>query len=196
MKKVTIENNRVYFDFDYNLEIKEHLCTLDGIRWHPKTKLWSVPLSSNPEIIKVIDRYGFDAKEYRNKIKVFKAKKTRNLKASVATTASFSVVGLGGKLRKYQKAGAKFLRENPKSILGDDLGLGKTIEALAALHVANAFPATVVAPASLQYNWIKEAKKWLPRRSVSLLGKGSTDSDILILSYEKLAYLKYVIKVV
>jgi SWI/SNF-related matrix-associated actin-dependent regulator 1 of chromatin subfamily A len=189
MRKVTIENNRIYFDFAYNLEIKERIRSLQGVRWHPTSTRWSVPLTPDPEITKIIDYYKFSAKEYRATIRVFKAKKAKNLRASVATTASFSVVGLGGKLRKYQKAGAKYLCENPKCILGDDLGLGKTVEALAALHVTNAFPATIVAPASLQYNWLAECTKWLPKKSVAILGEGSTDSDILILSYEKLSRL-------
>ncbi len=38
-------------------------------------------------------------------------------------------------LYNYQKEGAKFLSENSKAILGDELGLGKSVQAIAALKI-------------------------------------------------------------
>ena len=52
-----------------------------------------------------------------------------------------------------------------RAFLADEQGLGKTVEALAALEADDAFPAVVVCPASLKLNWERETAKWLPHRS-------------------------------
>ena len=49
--------------------------------------------------------------------------------------------------------------------LSDEQGLGKTVEALAALEADDAFPAVVVCPASMKLTWAREAARWLPHRS-------------------------------
>ena len=51
------------------------------------------------------------------------------------------------------------------AFLADEQGLGKTVEALAALEADDAFPAIVVCPASLKLNWLRETERWLPHRT-------------------------------
>lgn len=46
-------------------------------------------------------------------------------------------------------------------LLADDQGLGKTVQVLAGLLVARAFPALVVCPSSLKQNWQREVAKHL-----------------------------------
>jgi SNF2 family DNA or RNA helicase len=78
-----------------------------------------------------------------------------------------------------------------RCFLADEQGLGKTVEALATLEAAGAFPALVVCPASLKLNWQREAAHWLPHRSIALLeGRGvapAPAADITILNYEIVA---------
>lgn len=67
----------------------------------------------------------------------------------------------------YQKAGAEFLADTGRAILGDEPGLGKTaqvISALKAQHEAGieVFPALVIVPNSLKKNWEKEFAIWWP----------------------------------
>ena len=68
--------------------------------------------------------------------------------------------GLRVTLRRYQEFGAKYLIVQQKTILGDAMGLGKTIQALAAMvHLQNAEISArflVVAPASILGNWLRE----------------------------------------
>ena len=56
--------------------------------------------------------------------------------------------GLGGELKPFQRAGVSYLLERRRAFLADEQGLGKTIEALAALEAAGAYPAVVVCPAT------------------------------------------------
>ena len=43
---------------------------------------------------------------------------------------------------------------------------GKTIQAIGAAHVLNAFPLAIICPASLKYNWQREMKACLPDKKV------------------------------
>ncbi len=76
---------------------------------------------------------------------------------------------LGGTLEPFQHAGVRYLLKRRRSFLADEQGLGKTVQALAALEVDGAFPAVVVCPAGMKLTWAREAAKWLPHRSVAVL---------------------------
>jgi SWI/SNF-related matrix-associated actin-dependent regulator of chromatin subfamily A-like protein 1 len=95
---------------------------------------------------------------------------------------------LGGELRPFQRAGVHYVLEARRSFLADEQGLGKTVEALAALEEDDAYPAVVVCPASLKLNWRREAAHWLPHRRVKLVSGGGMfpdeNADITILNYE------------
>ncbi len=94
---------------------------------------------------------------------------------------------LGGELRPFQRAGVHYALKARRTFLADEQGLGKTVQALAALEADGAYPAFVVCPASLKLNWERETRKWLPERSVSVItGTGATPklADITILNYD------------
>ena len=74
---------------------------------------------------------------------------------------------LGGELEPFQWAGVRYVLDARRAFLADEQGLGKTVEALAALEADGAFPAVVVCPASLKLNWQREAARWLPHRTIA-----------------------------
>src|SRR4051794_34212476 len=97
---------------------------------------------------------------------------------------------LGGELAPFQWAGVRYALDARRAFIADEQGLGKTIEALAALEADSAFPAVVVCPASLKLNWEREAARWLPQRSRTVVsGRGTAipPADITILNYEIVA---------
>ena len=97
--------------------------------------------------------------------------------------------GFHGELREYQNEGLtwlNFLQEfEIGGILADDMGLGKTIQILAFLQSREKkpnSPSLVVAPKSLVFNWIDEAKKFVPDlKVVRYSGAGRSEG------FEKLA---------
>ncbi|MGN6189760.1 MAG: DEAD/DEAH box helicase, partial [Conexibacter sp.] len=94
---------------------------------------------------------------------------------------------LGGTLEPFQWAGVRYVLRARRAFLADEQGLGKTVEALAALEADGAYPAVVVCPASLKLNWEREAARWLPHRSVAVVeGRVAVPprAEILILNYE------------
>jgi hypothetical protein len=100
---------------------------------------------------------------------------------SAATDAALELPGLGGELKPFQRAGVKYLLSQRRAFLADEQGLGKTIEALAAIEADDAYPAVVVCPASLKLNWLREIERWLPHRSARALsgtGAGTSAPEI------------------
>ena len=69
---------------------------------------------------------------------------------------------------EYQREGIAYALDKKRCILGDEQGLGKTIEAIGVLTATRAFPALVVCPASLKINWQRELKKFGGINSVIL----------------------------
>ncbi|HEX4186989.1 MAG TPA: DEAD/DEAH box helicase [Solirubrobacteraceae bacterium] len=111
---------------------------------------------------------------------------------SAATDAALRVPGLGGELKPFQRAGVQYLLEQRRAFLSDEQGLGKTIEAIAALEADAAYPAVVVCPASLKLNWLRELERWLPGRHVQALSGGGggaaiAEADVTVVNYEIVA---------
>lgn len=104
--------------------------------------------------------------------KGFTSFRNRILKFDRVKTAK-APTAFKGTLRNYQKEGLSwlgFLKEfESGGILADDMGLGKTIQVLAFLlsrKKESELPSIVVAPKSLVFNWIDEAKKFAPTLKV------------------------------
>lgn len=71
------------------------------------------------------------------------------------------------RLFKYQKAGAEFLTEAERAILGDEPGLGKTAQTIAAIKALHdqgedVFPILVICPNSMKRTWEHELEQWWP----------------------------------
>jgi SWI/SNF-related matrix-associated actin-dependent regulator 1 of chromatin subfamily A len=97
---------------------------------------------------------------------------------------------LGGELAPFQWAAVDYVLQARRAFLADEQGLGKTVEALAALEADGAFPAIVICPASMKLNWEREARRWLPHRSVAVIhGRCAVPprGDITVLNYEIVA---------
>jgi SWI/SNF-related matrix-associated actin-dependent regulator of chromatin subfamily A-like protein 1 len=96
-----------------------------------------------------------------------------------------------GELKPFQWAGVRYVLDARGAFLADEQGLGKTVEALAALEADDAYPAIVVCPASMKLNWQREAERWLPHRSAVIVeGRSAVPprGEITILNYEIVAH--------
>ena len=60
------------------------------------------------------------------------------------------------------------------TFLADEQGLGKTVQALAALEADDAYPAVIVCPAGLKLNWRREIERWLPHRTLTVVSGTGT----------------------
>ncbi len=95
--------------------------------------------------------------------------------------------GLRGTLMPFQTAGVVYALSQRRTFIADEQGLGKTVQALAAIEADDAYPAIVVCPASLKLNWLRECARWLPgRRAESLSGRRGPLplAEIVVVNYD------------
>lgn len=67
----------------------------------------------------------------------------------------------------YQTAAIEFARKRPHVLIGDEAGLGKTVEVAGIINEISPLSVLIVCPASLRLNWQRELQKWcrdLPER--------------------------------
>jgi SNF2 family DNA or RNA helicase len=109
-------------------------------------------------------------------------------------------------LRGYQEFGAKYALNQKRTLLGDDAGLGKTIQAIAVMshlsathadaHVSKGKALTsmthiVVVPLSLQRNWFNEVKNFSELKPFIMEHRNQEvsydDYDVIITTFERLS---------
>ena len=68
----------------------------------------------------------------------------------------------------YQLDGIRFGLQKKRFLIGDEPGLGKTLQSIGVVDCANAYPALVICPASLKINWQREFEKFTDKRALVL----------------------------
>ena len=72
-----------------------------------------------------------------------------------------SVAPNGHLLHAYQKIGAQFCAaRGMRALLGDEMGVGKTVQAIAAAEATSAPRVVVICPANARYVWQREIQGW------------------------------------
>lgn len=95
----------------------------------------------------------------------------------------------GVDLMPHQAGVVEAAREGHRTfLLADEPGLGKTAQALLAADAANAFPLLVVVPNVVKSSWAREAERWLPRRTTTVVHGQGEDvygfADVIVINYE------------
>lgn len=103
----------------------------------------------------------------------------------------------GDKILPHQVQAAELLATAKRAMLGDGMGLGKTLSTIAAMDLAEAKKVLVVAPSDVTSNFVEEIKSWAPHRIViNIRGMSKADrntamemldmldSYVLVMNYE------------
>src|SRR3990167_3023384 len=69
----------------------------------------------------------------------------------------------------YQLKGAEFLHRIGSGLLGDEMGLGKSVQALAVCELADAKKVLIFCPSSIKWQWKEEIEKFMPDSSVVVI---------------------------
>lgn len=73
----------------------------------------------------------------------------------------------GHLLHAYQKAGAQFCAmRRMRALIGDEMGVGKTVQAIAAAEATSASRVVIICPANARYVWDREIQGWGGRGAV------------------------------
>lgn len=130
------------------------LNSLPGAKWIPETKQWSCSLNPGdlPRVVEIADQLSLEVPQsLRDKAK---EGTVESKAAEIRANKTYN----GKQLFPFQKVGVKFLSLRDKALLGDDPGIGKTIQALIALPEKQSV--LIVCPSSLKYNWKNEINIW------------------------------------
>lgn len=68
----------------------------------------------------------------------------------------------------YQEEGILFGLRKKRFLIGDEPGLGKTLQSIGVVDCASAYPCLVVCPASLKINWQREFEKFTDKKALIL----------------------------
>jgi hypothetical protein len=165
--------------FPYDPYLVAEVKAIDGRRWDGQRRIWTAPLSHR--MVEEFDRFvergkftlspeaGAAVTALREETAARRATETALEAASRSAEADLHVEGLGGVLRPFQRAGVAYALQTRRTFIGDEQGLGKTVEALATIEAAGAYPALVLCPATLKPNWRREIAHWLPHVKVLML---------------------------
>ena len=68
----------------------------------------------------------------------------------------------------YQREGICFGLDKRRLLIGDEPGLGKTLQSIGIVDTANAYPTLVICPSSLKINWQREFEKFTDKKALVL----------------------------
>ena len=68
----------------------------------------------------------------------------------------------------YQREGIGYGLDKKRLIIGDEPGLGKTLQSIGIVDTANAYPCLVICPSSLKINWQREFGKFTDKSALVL----------------------------
>lgn len=177
--------------FPYDAELVEEVKELPGRSFDRESKTWLVP-ARHEALGPLVDFMAYRHFDYSGEvvalIEKLSAAYERNVRASRARSSELEVEGLSGELMPFQRAGVEYALHARRTFIADQMGLGKTVQSLATVQAAGAFPALVVCPASVKLNWAREAAQWISSRTVEVLegtaGEGSAGADITLINYD------------
>lgn len=187
-------NKTVILTLSFDEDIIREIKALDfNSRWNQELKHWVVPVNdySINLISALIKEYNFTKAEIKKQedvdISYEKTEVDLAYLKGMCDSKGFTYTP-----RDYQLEALGFGIEKGNIINGDDVGLGKTFEAIMYAETTNSFPCLVIVPASVKYNWYE---KWLEitgeKRNVSVIEsketkkhKNNWNADVVIINYD------------
>lgn len=175
-----------------------------GRKWNADKKEWSIPIGQATTLYNLMepiylplaqaimecDAVSAEVDESINRVEMSSAVELKPVDAEELDRRLSAVLPAGLELYPFQKVGVAFAEaSHGRCLIGDDMGVGKTIQALAyAALYPKERPLVIVSPANVKYNWKKEATKWLPDESVHVVDSGKATAfepaDIIIINYD------------
>lgn len=189
LKTAKLANKKIVIEFSFPKGDKSFIETLNevkelsGRKFIKEKRHWEIPLGL--ESVEKLKEWNFDIDSALTK---WHEKMTNKPKTTV-----IEIPGLKKELYPFQKEGVSFIENrNGRALIGDEMGTGKTIQALAYLQLhLELRPAIIVCPASLKLNWAKEIKEGIaniPENNYQILsgkkGFSLNSKGIYIINYD------------
>ena len=189
-RRIEVDKDNVLIYVPYDRVAVAAVKTIPGVRRDPNQQAWVAPESSLPSAIKYADDFNLDVPEVLRSRAANASSRAAELRdLSSAKVGELEVGGIP--LRDHQRAAVEYVLKTKRTFICDDMGLGKSITAIAAVEAAEAYPVVVTCPPNLTLNWKAEYQKWLPSRRVEVVRNRKdfpTDYDVLVVGHSNLSH--------
>lgn len=184
-----------YIGFRYDATLVEEVKAFAGAGYNPQNKEWYIPFSlvTVAPLKKWLEANGFkEGMNYVPSPNVVAYQEPPEVITPEEVAQACKEIGLKRVPRSYQCEGVAYMINHGNCINGDDCGLGKTAQTIIIIELMDAFPALIITPASVKYNWKKEWGKWNPDRKIGVIERQRKfdpevwNNDVVIINYDVL----------
>jgi len=165
---VELENGSIRIESEFRE--KELIKTVPGTRWDNNARVWRCPLSW-ASCVALRGVFGKSLTVGPDLAIWALAERDGRVAPCLVLRASEDAEG-NEKLYPFQRVGVAFLKAAGSALLADEMGTGKTVQAIVTLQEQGAWPALIVCPNSMKRTWFKELEKWAPEVSTIVLESG------------------------
>jgi SWI/SNF-related matrix-associated actin-dependent regulator 1 of chromatin subfamily A len=156
MLDITEVHNGYDVSFQYKPFLVQGIKQIPGARFRPSDKKWWVPAGSGGALMNWARNFGAGVKQ-NTKVEIGEIDPMPDLDIEIP---------LQRQLFPYQSKGVAYALQKKRVIVGDQPGLGKTGQAIAAMVAAGCKCILVICPATLRENWKREWKIWTGKESM------------------------------
>lgn len=161
-----IERKEFYeFAFKFSPRMLQLVKLAPGRRWNPELKLWYVPKTSKDVAALLQFARMRNIPVQKENVEAPEPEHYSEIPELPELTEA---IELKRELFPYQRKGVAQALNFKRCLIGDEPGLGKTGQAIAAIAHAKAFPCLVVCPSSLKENWRREWELWTNYKAIIL----------------------------
>ena len=166
---IELKGDNFELSFKYKTSIRDRVRQIPGRRFDGTKKVWIVPTRSRVELERVI--YQIQQFENINWVNGTE-KKEEDIAYDIPELPDLTVPhNLKIQPYPYQLKGIARGLELKRFMNCDEPGLGKTLQSIATINLADAFPCLVICPSSLKINWLREWEKFTDKKAMILTDK-------------------------
>ena len=166
---IELKGDNFELSFKYKTSIIDRVRQIPGRRFDGTKKVWIVPTRSRVELERVI--YQIQQFENINWVNGTE-KKEEDIAYDIPELPDLTVPhNLKIQPYPYQLKGIARGLELKRFMNCDEPGLGKTLQSIATINLADAFPCLVICPSSLKINWLREWEKFTDKKAMILTDK-------------------------
>ena len=166
---IELKGDNFELSFIYKTSIIDRVRQIPGRRFDGAKKVWIVPTRSRVELERMI--YQIQQFENINWVNGTE-KKEEDIAYDIPELPDLTVPhNLKIQPYPYQLKGIARGLELKRFMNCDEPGLGKTLQSIATINLADAFPCLVICPSSLKINWLREWEKFTDKKAMILTDK-------------------------
>ena len=166
---IELKGDNFELSFKYKPSIVDRIRQIPGRRFDGARKVWIIPTRSRVDLERMI----YQIQQFEN-INWLSGNEKRE-EETVYDIPELPELAIPHNLKiqpyPYQLKGIARGLELKRFMNCDEPGLGKTLQSIATINIAGAFPCLVICPSSLKINWMREWEKFTDKKAMILTDK-------------------------